>query len=136
MKRQHRNGRNRNHNKKTKQLNFTLTHSNWHHIYPTSRRLKGTGGFKREKDMIEHIVWHKVFGNLFPEEAIEKIRQTASLEGEVNVALITDQIERWWILFRNLTSASEVINIIKKNWTYPGVEFIKNSDGYWVMKEN
>lgn len=136
MKRKYRNGKDKNGNKKIKWLNFTLTHLNWHHAYPTSRKLKGTKEFKIYKNIVEHIVWHKVFSNFFPEEVIEKIRQSTNAKEEVNVGLITDQIERWWILFGNHTSASDVITIIKEKWTYPGVEFVRNFNGYWVMKEN
>ncbi|MBI2591358.1 MAG: hypothetical protein HYW34_01630 [Candidatus Brennerbacteria bacterium] len=137
MKRKHRNGKHKNGNKKTRRFNFTLTHGNWHHVYPTSRRLKGTNKFEIHKDsMVEHNVWHWVFGVLFPEEAIEKIQESVDLNGEVDIGLITHKIEWWWILFRDLTLAVDIIAVIKKNWTYPGVELVRDSKGWWVIKEN
>ena len=40
-------------------------HTNWHHVYPTSR-------FKIKKGPALHTAWHDVFENLTPEEAMGK----------------------------------------------------------------
>ena len=130
----YRNGKNKNGNKKIKRLNFILTHNDSHHVYPSSRQLKGTGRFQIDINMFEHDVWHNIFYNLFPEEAIEEIQQATNSDGEVNIGLITAHLEWWRILFGKETLSFEVINIIKENWTYPGVVAVRYSGGWMIKK--
>ena len=95
-------------------------HTNWHHVYPTSR-------FKIRKDPVLHTAWHDVFKNKTPEDAIEKVRKW--IDDPKEFEDITGNARRfnaWKMLFGDsATPSDDVIKIIEKDWTSPGVKMIK-----------
>lgn len=94
-------------------------HANRHHVYPTSR-------FKLKKDPRKHNAWHQLFENKTPEEAIEKVKKWTTKSGMLNKdALMGYRLKAWKMLFGQETSPEEAIQIIEKDWTFPGVRLVR-----------
>lgn len=96
-------------------------HKNWHHIYPTSR-------FKVRKDPLLHTAWHDVFQNQTPEDAMEIVEKWIAdpQEFEKEITGYPRRLSAWKMLFGDFAAPShEVIKMIEKNWTFPGVRMIK-----------
>jgi hypothetical protein len=96
-------------------------HTNWHHVYPVSR-------FKMKKDPVLHTAWHDVFQNKTPEDAIEKVEKWIANPEKFDeeIACNAGRINAWKMVFGDSAiPSSEVIKIIEKEWTFPGVKMIK-----------
>ncbi|MBI2450697.1 MAG: hypothetical protein HYV47_04160 [Candidatus Nealsonbacteria bacterium] len=96
-------------------------HTNWHHVYPTSR-------FKIKKNPDLHTAWHDVFQNKIPEEAIETVKEWI-IDHEKFQDKITNvprRLRAWKMLFgKSALPSDEIIKIIEKDWTFHGVKMIK-----------
>lgn len=95
-------------------------HTNWHHVYPTSR-------FKVRKNPVLHTAWHDVFQNMTPEEAIETVNKWMidPEKFEEEIAGDARRLNAWKMLFgESAVPSDEVIEAIKSNWTFPGVSMI------------
>lgn len=103
---------------KRNQIKFKR-HTNWHHVYPTSR-------FKLKKDPALHEAWHDIFGNMSPEEAMEKVEEWMGQYNKFRKEILDHErkSKAWKMLFGE-AKFSEVISIIQKDWTFPGVKMIK-----------
>jgi len=119
-KKQHRLNRRRPRPDTKNRLQQFKKHADWHHVYPTSR-------FKIKKDPVLHTAWHDVFQNRTPEEAIEKVKEWIGDREEFRA--ITGNARKfnaWKMLFGDSAVPSDdVIKIIEKDWTFPGVRMIK-----------
>lgn len=96
-------------------------HTNTHHVYPTSR-------FTREKPVRKHNAWHQIFENKTPEEAIEQVRSWSARSGQIRKNLFEKHDRKkkaWGILFGQEVFSKQVIRIIEREWTFPGVKMIK-----------
>ena len=96
-------------------------HTNWHHVYPTSR-------FKIKKGPALHTAWHDVFENLTPEEAMGKAAGWA-IDPEKfreNITANSRKMNAWTMLFGGINiPLKDVLEIIKNDWTFHGVRMIK-----------
>lgn len=96
-------------------------HTNKHHVYPTSR-------FILKKKPFLHTAWHDVFENDTPEEAMEKIRGWMLNPGEFEKKILKNQrkAKAWKMLFGRVDiPLSDVLKIIKSDWTFPGIKMVK-----------
>lgn len=94
-------------------------HTNKHHVYPTSR-------FTLKKDPALHTAWHDVFENLTPEEAIEKVEVWMMEYSKFKKEILDNErkLNAWKMLFGE-AKFYEVLRIIQKDWTFPGIKMIK-----------
>jgi len=107
--------------RKKQQVKQFKRHTNWHHVYPTSR-------FKLKKDPVLHTAWHDVFQNNTPEEAIERVEEWIANPEKFKEEITENErkLNAWELLFVNLDSPSdETIGTIKASWTFQGVRMIK-----------
>lgn len=103
-----------------KKIEKFKTHRNKHHVYPTSR-------FILKKNPVLHTAWHDVFQNMAPEEAIEKVKDWIVNPEKFKDKISADQRKAlaWKMLFGDSIPSNEVIKIIERDWTFPGVRMIK-----------
>lgn len=127
---------------------------NTHHVYPRSRRKKGDlGKFEPvcrrlllRTGIKEHIAWHQIFYNYFPEEVIFLIKfafksRLTSPPGIVSFIkkfynreravtdATEDDLDAWREIFGNTSSWRKIRKIILKSWTYPGIKAIISNKG-------
>lgn len=95
-------------------------HDNRHHVYPTSR-------FVLKKNSVLHTAWHDVFRNSTPEEAIKIVQRWRLTPEKFKEEILNSErrISAWKMLFGDSAEFDEIIIIIQKDWTFPGVKMIK-----------
>ncbi len=119
-----------------------------HHVYPSSRKIvEDLGKFKpllqslvlRKEIYIHNLCWHRLFSNLFAEEAVSKIKKafkaglkTAEeiipfIRREIyNDQRITEvkrsELDAWRKLFGDFYNYRKIRKIIFRDWTYPGIK--------------
>ncbi len=121
-----------------------------HHVYPSSRKIvEDLGKFKpllqslvlKKEIYIHNLCWHRLFSNLFAEEAVSIIKNACSekkyiapqiipfikqhIYHEQNISTVKkEELNAWQKLFGNHYNYRKIRRIIFRDWTYPGIKTV------------